>query len=73
MRVLISLIAVLALIAIALVGAGVAGWRYLFGVILPYAAMATFVVGVVYRVLKWARSAVPFRIPTTCGQQKTLS
>jgi nitrate reductase gamma subunit len=73
MQVLISLIAVLAIIAIALLGAGVAGWRYLFGVILPYAALATFVVGVVYRVLKWARSAVPFRITTTCGQQKSLS
>jgi nitrate reductase gamma subunit len=24
------------------------------------------------RVIKWGRSPVPFRIPTTCGQQKTL-
>jgi nitrate reductase gamma subunit len=29
-------------------------------------------VGVVVRVLGWARSPVPFRIPTTCGQQKSL-
>src|SRR5512144_2476268 len=29
-------------------------------------------VGVVLRVLDWARSPVPFRIPTTCGQQKSL-
>jgi hypothetical protein len=35
MNVVISLVAVCALIAIALLGAGVAGWRYLFGVILP--------------------------------------
>jgi nitrate reductase gamma subunit len=73
MRVVISLIAVLAIIALALLGAGVAGWRYLFGVILPYTAMATFVIGVVYRVVKWASSPVPFRIPTTCGQQKSLT
>jgi nitrate reductase gamma subunit len=38
----------------------------------PYAAAATFVVGVVLRVIGWARSPVPFRIPTTCGQQKSL-
>ena len=28
--------------------------------------------GIVLRVLKWARAPVPFRIPTTCGQQKSL-
>jgi nitrate reductase gamma subunit len=26
----------------------------------------------VYRILDWARSPVPFRIPTTCGQQKSF-
>jgi nitrate reductase gamma subunit len=31
-----------------------------------------FIVGFVYRVLKWARSPVPFHIPTVCGQQKSL-
>jgi nitrate reductase gamma subunit len=31
-----------------------------------------FLVGVVYRVLTWARSAVPYRITTSCGQQKSL-
>lgn len=72
MGVMFSLIAVIVLILLAIVGTSVVGWRYLFGVILPYAAMATFLLGVIYRVLKWARSAVPFRIPTTCGQQKTL-
>jgi nitrate reductase gamma subunit len=72
MGVMFSLIAVIVLIVLAIVGTSVVGWRYLFGVILPYAAMATFLLGVIYRVLKWARSAVPFRIPTTCGQQKTL-
>jgi len=72
MRVLISLVAVLAMVALAILGTGVADWRYLFGIILPYAAMTTFIVGVVYRILKWASSPVPFRTPTTCGQQKSL-
>jgi nitrate reductase gamma subunit len=27
---------------------------------------------VIYRVLKWGSAPVPFRIPTTCGQQKSL-
>jgi nitrate reductase gamma subunit len=35
-------------------------------------ALAVFAVGVIYRVMKWSRSPVPFRIPTTCGQQKSL-
>ena len=45
---------------------------FFFGVILPYIAVLIFIVGIIYRVWKWARSPVPFRIPTTCGQQKTL-
>jgi nitrate reductase gamma subunit len=45
---------------------------FFFGVIIPYIAVSIFIVGIIYRVLKWARSPVPFRIPTTCGQQKTL-
>ncbi|MFH1486510.1 MAG: sulfate reduction electron transfer complex DsrMKJOP subunit DsrM [Chloroflexota bacterium] len=44
----------------------------LFGVIIPYLAIAVFVFGLIYRVLKWARVPVPFCIPTTCGQQKSL-
>jgi len=71
MGVMFSLLTVVVLIILATVGAGIIGWRYLFGVILPYLAMATFLCGVVYRVAKWGRSAVPFRIPTTCGQQKS--
>jgi nitrate reductase gamma subunit len=44
----------------------------LFGVILPYAAIAVFLVGVVYRIIRWANTPVPFRITATCGQQKSL-
>ena len=45
----------------------------IFGVILPYTAIGIFVLGIIYRVIKWARSPVPFRWPTTSGQQKSLS
>jgi len=44
----------------------------ILGVVIPYAAVGIFILGVIYRVLKWARSPVPFRIPTTSGQQKSL-
>jgi len=46
--------------------------RLLLGVIVPYAAVATFLAGVSYRVVRWSLSPVPFRIPTVCGQQKSL-
>jgi len=71
-RLLFSLSAVVALIAIALVGVSVLGLDTLFGVVIPYAAVTLFIAGFLYRVLKWASSPVPFRIPTTCGQQKSL-
>ena len=44
----------------------------LFGVIIPYAAIAIFILGFLYRIVKWGNSAVPFRIPTTCAQEQTL-
>ncbi len=72
MNALLSLIVVLVLGALAYVGGSVEGLRTLFGVIIPYAAILTFLVGVAYRVVRWALSPVPFRITTTCGQQKSL-
>ncbi len=66
-----SLFVVLILVALAFFGAG-AGLTSVFGFILPYMAIALFIAGVVYRVISWARSPVPFRIPTTTGQQKSL-
>jgi nitrate reductase gamma subunit len=68
----VSIIAVAALILIALFGVGTAHLNYLFGVIIPYAAFAIFIVGIIYRVLLWASRPVPFRIPTTAGQEKSL-
>ncbi len=72
MRVLVAAVAVVALVLVAVAGAGGLGLHALFGVAIPYAAAAVFLVGVVAKVLRWARSPVPFRIPTTCGQQKSL-
>lgn len=67
-----SFIAVLVLLLISAVGAGALGLESLFGIIIPYLAIAVFVLGFIYRIAKWAKSPVPFRIPTTCGQQKTI-
>mgnify|MGYP001037786231 FL=1 len=67
-----SLIAVLLLFLIAYVGVAAVGLEVLFGIIIPYAAIVVFTIGFIYRIVGWARSPVPFRIPTTCGQQKSL-
>ena len=72
MRALIALLAVAVLLGVVYVGVGLAGQEYLFGVAIPYIAIAVFLIGLVYRVLVWAGAPVPYRIPTTCGQQKTL-
>jgi nitrate reductase gamma subunit len=72
MNVLYSLLAVLMLILVgSLAGRGDAG-RALLATAVPYSAMAIFLAGFCYRVLQWAWTPVPFRIPTTCGQEKSL-
>ncbi len=72
MNVLYSLIVVLLLVLIgAVAGRGDAG-RAFIAVAVPYAALAIFLAGFCYRVLRWAWTPVPFRIPTTCGQEKSL-
>jgi nitrate reductase gamma subunit len=72
MGLLFSFFAVVALIAVVFIGVSGANLHYLFGVIIPYAAFLTFIVGIIYRVLKWAKIPVPFRIPTTAGQEKSF-
>jgi nitrate reductase gamma subunit len=73
MNVIYSLITVLILIVFAIVGAGTVKLDFLFGVIFPYAALTTFITGIIFQVVKWAKSPVPFRIPTVAGQQKSLT
>ncbi|MDP4126094.1 MAG: sulfate reduction electron transfer complex DsrMKJOP subunit DsrM [Bacillota bacterium] len=72
MKALYSFLAVIVLILIATLGVNVANMSSVFGIIVPYLAFVVFVGGFVYRVIKWGKSPVPFRIPTTCGQQKSL-
>lgn len=66
-----SFLVVLALIVIPWLGAGM-GMGALFGIVLPYIAIIVFMVGFVMRVVDWAKTPVPFCIPTTAGQQKSL-
>jgi nitrate reductase gamma subunit len=73
MNLLFSFIALLILILLALIGIETASLEFLFGVIIPYAAIAIFLIGIIYKVIHWARSPVPFRITTTAGQQKSLN
>ena len=72
MNILLSLIAVLLLALLGYLAGVVGGLQFVFGVILPYVAIAIFLVGIVYRIYKWAKTPVPFRITTTCGQEKSL-
>lgn len=44
----------------------------LLAIVIPYIALAIFVIGFIYRIVLWARTPVPFHIPTVCGQQKSL-
>lgn len=69
---IIAFFAVIALVVIAFVGVSAGQMYYLFGVVIPYAAIIIFVTWFIVRVLKWGSSPVPFCIPTTCGQQESL-
>jgi nitrate reductase gamma subunit len=72
MKLLSALAAVVILVVVGLAGGSSGSLQFPLGVVIPYLAVATFIVGVVMRVVTWARSPVPYRIPTTCGQQKAL-
>ncbi|MGW8268593.1 MAG: sulfate reduction electron transfer complex DsrMKJOP subunit DsrM [Longimicrobiales bacterium] len=71
MNILVALAAVGGLFLVGLLG-GMAGMGWLFGVVVPSIALVLFVGGMIAKVWDWSRSPVPFRIPTTCGQQKSL-
>jgi len=69
LSILFSSFAVTVVVLIPWIGVGALDLRVLFGIIIPYAAMITFFVGIVVRVIGWSKSPVPFRIPTTAGQE----
>ncbi len=72
MRSLQALAIVAALCGIVMVAAVVPGFRPLLGIAVPYLALMVFLLGMTARVVGWARSPVPFKIPTVCGQQRSL-
>ncbi len=72
MKYIAPLILILALAAIAHLGTGVLHLETVFGVVIPYAAFLTFILGFIYRVYTWASAPVPYRVPTTAGQARSL-
>jgi nitrate reductase gamma subunit len=48
------------------------GLAPVFGIVFPYLALLIFIVGFINKVVDWGKSPVPFRIPTTCGQEASL-
>ncbi|MDM8535682.1 sulfate reduction electron transfer complex DsrMKJOP subunit DsrM [Desulfobacterales bacterium HSG17] len=67
-----SLLAVLVLALLGYIGGSVHALQYVFGIIIPYLAVVIFISGFCLRIIGWAKSPVPFTIPSTCGQQKSL-
>ena len=67
----IALAAILIILAIAWGGALI-GLKYVLGVVLPMLALIVFIIGFIMRLVYWAKSPVPFAIPTTGGQEKSL-
>ncbi|HBB17931.1 MAG TPA: hypothetical protein DCZ97_13365, partial [Syntrophus sp. (in: bacteria)] len=65
MNIIASLIAVLILTLLAIGITVSANLSTLLTVVFPYAAFATFLIGFAYRIVKWAKVPVPFRITTT--------
>ncbi len=71
MNILVALAAVGGFFLVGMLG-GMAGMGWIFGVVIPSVALLLFLGGMVAKVWGWSNSAVPFRIPTTCGQQTSL-
>ena len=72
MKIINPLLIVLVLIALAYAGVNAMGMTLLFGVVIPIVAFIVFLLGFITKVLSWSKSPVPFRIPTTAGQGKSL-
>lgn len=69
---LFSLVAVFVIAAVAWASSA-AGHVTVLGMALPLIAAVIFICGLVRRIVIWAKSPVPFAIPTTGGQEKSLS
>ncbi|MBO4368773.1 MAG: sulfate reduction electron transfer complex DsrMKJOP subunit DsrM [Desulfovibrio sp.] len=66
-----SLLVVLLIAVVAWIGSCI-GLTAVFGIVLPYVAVLVFIIGLVKRMIYWAKSPVPFAIPTTGGQERSL-
>ena len=73
MAALYSFLAVAVVIIVGALAGRSAEGRFILYAAVPYTAVAVFLGGFCYRVIAWATSPVPFRIPTTAGQQKALA
>ncbi|RXK89570.1 menaquinol oxidoreductase [Chlorobaculum sp. 24CR] len=71
-KVLKPLIAVIVLALIPWLGVTYGKLDYVFAIIIPYAAGVILALGMLFRLVDWLRRPVPFNIPTTCGQEKSL-
>jgi len=72
MSVIVAFLLFALVIGVGLLAGLVPGLHPVFGKYLPWLALAVFVGGVIWRIRDWAKSPVPFRIPTTGGQHKSL-
>jgi nitrate reductase gamma subunit len=70
MSIVLSLLFIAVLLAAGLILGAFEPW--LLAAVIIYAAFVFFIAGFSFRIIKWMRSPVPFRIPVTCGQQKSL-
>jgi nitrate reductase gamma subunit len=67
------LISVVGIALVAGAAGRVDGIKPLVTIVVPYGALAVCLIGLSWRVVLWSLSPVPFRIPSVCGQQKSLS
>lgn len=72
MSIMLPLAIILLLLLFVLGGVSYTHLENVFGVFIPYLAIAIFLMGFIFRILSWAKSPVPFRITTVCGQEKSL-
>jgi len=67
-----SLAAVIAVGLAAAAAGSIAGLQAAVAIAIPYICFAALLAGLTWRVVRWSLAPVPFRIPTVCGQQKSL-
>ncbi len=53
-------------------GLSLIGLQSILGIVFPMVAFVVFVVGFIWKIVYWAKSPVPFAIPTVGGQAKSL-